>query len=175
MRQEASLHGNVEAKARTDTTTEMKIDEATAGDPAGTLLLMDFGLSLRQPCDTAGRVGAAERKVWPWAIPRGTVQYMSPEVFANAGPYDAYSSDMWSVGMCFFIMLLGFPAVELGPTAADARWHVLREDDGVRKLLRMWKRRFSNEAEDLLTKMLTVDPEQRITAAQALQHPFIVA
>ena len=113
--------------------------------------------------------------MWPWAIPRGTVQYMSPEVFANAGPYDAYSSDMWSVGMCFFIMLLGFPAVELGPTAADARWHVLREDDGVRKLLRMWKRRFSNEAEDLLTKMLTVDPEQRITAAQALQHPFIVA
>ena len=84
-------------------------------------------------------------------------------------------ADLMSLLMCFFVMLLGFPAVELGPTAADARWHVLRADDGVRKLLRMWKRRFSDEAEDLLAKMLTVDPEQRITAAQALQHPFVIA
>lgn len=33
----------------------------------------------------------------------------------------------------------------------------------------------SSEAKDLIAKMLTVDPAKRITATQALQHPYLKA
>jgi calcium-dependent protein kinase len=36
-------------------------------------------------------------------------------------------------------------------------------------------RNISSSAKDLIRKMMTVDPKQRITAAKALQHPWILS
>ena len=129
-------------------------------------LLMDFGLSARLP--------AASTLVGPHkGGARGTTEYVAPEVFANDAPYDAFAADMWSAGMTLFTMLVGFPAVALGPTDADARFRVLKAPTtGVRDLLDHWNVELSAAARDLLTRLLGVEPSSRPTAACALQHPF---
>ena len=56
---------------------------------------------------------------------RGSPAYMSPEVFVNKVrreppdvlPYDAVPADVWSLGVCLFVMLMGFYPLDEQPTA----------------------------------------------------------
>ena len=95
----------------------------------------------------------------------GTPYYISPEVLA--GNYDV-SCDMWSAGCMLYILLCGYP-----PFYGDDNQEILQmvsrgnfDFDGEE-----WDD-ISNEAKDLIKKLIT-RPERRLTAAEALQHPFM--
>ena len=97
----------------------------------------------------------------------GTPEYVAPEVLKQKG----YGSecDIWSMGVVLYIMLCGY-----------APFH----NDNVQKLFQLIMRGrivfperewagISEEAKDLVRKMLTVEPAQRITARAVLEHPWI--
>jgi calcium-dependent protein kinase len=128
-------------------------------DAEGVCHVCDFGLATQHGKLLApGRVG----KAW----------YMAPEVFAAQTPYDPLQADMWSLGVLLAIMLAGAPLVEK-PTSDDRQFRVISHGGGVRKLRRVFPRKLSEVAWDLLDKLLTMEPTKRLTLEQVAAHPFL--
>ncbi|GIL62570.1 hypothetical protein Vafri_16770 [Volvox africanus] len=101
----------------------------------------------------------------------GSPQYVAPEVLGVGDGLKEYSPavDMWSVGVILFILLSGYSPFD------DDNDAVLFEkikkgnydaDDPI------WEN-ISPEAKDVVAKLLTVDSAKRLTADQALAHPWV--
>ncbi|XP_016457690.1 calcium-dependent protein kinase 32 [Nicotiana tabacum] len=96
----------------------------------------------------------------------GSPYYMAPEVLKrNYGP----EVDVWSAGVILYILLCGVPPfwaeTEQGVAQAIIRSVVdFRRDP--------WPK-VSDNAKDLVKKMLNPDPSKRLTAQEVLDHPWI--
>ncbi|XP_055495977.1 ribosomal protein S6 kinase alpha-2 isoform X2 [Leucoraja erinacea] len=100
-----------------------------------------------------------------------TANFVAPEVLKRQG-YDA-ACDMWSLGILLYTMLAGFTPFANGPD--DTPEEILaRIGSGKYALTGGNWDTISDAAKDMVSKMLHVDPHQRHTAAQVLQHPWIV-
>ncbi|XP_059315358.1 calcium-dependent protein kinase 17-like [Lycium ferocissimum] len=96
----------------------------------------------------------------------GSAYYIAPEVLKRRyGP----EVDIWSVGVMLYILLSGVPPfwaeTEHGIFNAILRGHIDFSSDP-------WPS-ISHGAKDIVRKMLTTDPKQRLTAIQVLNHPWI--
>ncbi|OIT01584.1 PREDICTED: calcium-dependent protein kinase 17-like isoform X1 [Nicotiana attenuata] len=96
----------------------------------------------------------------------GSAYYIAPEVLKRRyGP----EVDIWSIGVMLYILLCGVPPFwaenENGIFNAILRGHIDFSSDP-------WPS-ISNGAKDLVRKMLTIDPRQRLTAMQVLNHSWI--
>jgi len=126
----------------------------SSDQPDAVIKLADFGLSKLIPENTLLKTAC------------GTPGYVAPEVLKCEGYGKA--ADLWSVGVIMYILLCGFPPFY---------------DDNTAKLFALimnveysfptpyWDN-ISPEAKDLIQRLL-VFPEKRLTAAQALAHPWI--
>ncbi len=94
--------------------------------------------------------------------------YDAPEVINKH--YD-YKCDVWSAGVILYVLLCGYPPVngKVSPevikgimkgkfTFAGGNWVSV-----------------SNEAKDLILRMLVYDPKERISADEAILHPWIAS
>eukprot|EP01026_Neomeris_dumetosa_P050353 TRINITY_DN4412_c0_g1_i1.p1 TRINITY_DN4412_c0_g1~~TRINITY_DN4412_c0_g1_i1.p1 ORF type:complete len:392 (-),score=46.63 TRINITY_DN4412_c0_g1_i1:2722-3744(-) len=102
----------------------------------------------------------------------GSPQYVAPEVLGVASGSQAYSPavDMWSVGVILFILLSGYSPFDDENDAVlfdKIRQGNYDADDPIWDVV-------SEGAKDLVSKLLDVNPENRLTAEQALEHPWIV-
>mmetsp|Transcript_4484 Transcript_4484/g.10550 ORF Transcript_4484/g.10550 Transcript_4484/m.10550 type:complete len:533 (+) Transcript_4484:121-1719(+) len=117
------------------------------------LKLIDFGFS----------------KIWnpntKMALSCGTLAYVAPEVLDQS-----YTSqcDMWSVGVTIFIVIFGYMPFS---GSEDHQMHSIRRGSYTYKA-DIWKR-VSAKAQDFIRKILVVEPLKRLTAEQALEHPWI--
>ena len=96
----------------------------------------------------------------------GTPTYVAPEILKNH-PHDEIA-DMWSVGVMIYVALVGYPPF-------------IEEDQRVLfRKIRLGEYCFfdedwvgiSHESRELISKLIIVDPDQRLTAAQALNHKW---
>lgn len=94
----------------------------------------------------------------------GSPHYASPEIVAGKN-YHGAPSDIWSCGIILFALLTG---------------HLPFDDENIRKLLMkvqngkfIMPKDLSIEAKDLLLRMLQVDPHDRISIKQILDHPLL--
>lgn len=99
----------------------------------------------------------------------GTPGYIAPEILTKQ-PYGK-PVDMWSFGVILYILLGGYPPFH---------------DDNQTKLFAKIKRgeytfhpeywgEVSAEAKDLISQLLRVDMNQRLTVEQAMAHPWVQA
>lgn len=92
---------------------------------------------------------------------------MAPEILKNI-PHDE-SVDMWSVGVIIYVLLVGYPPflkgtqAELFQQIRSGDWNFCKKD---------WKD-ISKEAQELISGLLVVDPEQRWTVDEALSCAWI--
>ena len=118
--------------------------------------LIDFGLARRH-----------KRGEPPMNECAGTAYYACPEML-NKGGYDN-SCDIWSVGIIAYMLVCGYPRSPSSVVEA------LRE--GVVGDLEMpyqqWSSR-SDGARDFIRCLLCRDPVERLTAKEALGHPWII-
>ncbi|KAH0784104.1 hypothetical protein KY290_003702 [Solanum tuberosum] len=96
----------------------------------------------------------------------GSPYYMAPEVLKrNYGP----EVDVWSAGVILYILLCGVPPfwaeTEQGVAQAIIRSVIDFKRDPWPKV--------SDNAKDLVKKMLDPDPTRRLTAHQVLEHPWL--
>ena len=99
----------------------------------------------------------------------GTPSYVAPEILNNTRY--GLSVDMWSLGVIAYILLCGY-----APFADRHQPTLFRK---IRSGLfffdpPQWNG-VSAQAKDLIERMLTVNPAKRITAAEALQHPWLTS
>ncbi|KFW70772.1 Ribosomal protein S6 kinase alpha-2, partial [Pygoscelis adeliae] len=100
-----------------------------------------------------------------------TANFVAPEVLKRQG-YDA-ACDIWSLGILLYTMLAGFTPFANGPD--DTPEEILaRIGSGKYALTGGNWDSVSDTAKDIVSKMLHVDPHQRLTAVQVLRHPWIV-
>ncbi|XP_040821134.1 ribosomal protein S6 kinase alpha-2 isoform X1 [Ochotona curzoniae] len=100
-----------------------------------------------------------------------TANFVAPEVLKRQG-YDA-ACDVWSLGILLYTMLAGFTPFANGPE--DTPEEILaRIGSGQYALSGGNWDSVSEAAKDVVSKMLHVDPQQRLTAVQVLKHPWIV-
>ncbi|CAG8642426.1 8990_t:CDS:2 [Acaulospora morrowiae] len=96
----------------------------------------------------------------------GTPGYVAPEVLKQIG----YGKpvDIWSVGVILYTMLCGYTPF-WGEDQSELFESILR---GVYHYDDDYWANISDEAKDLIDKMLAYDPDRRITAHDALAHPW---
>ena len=122
-------------------------------DRNGNIKIVDFGMAALQPANK-------------WLTTScGSPHYASPEVI-RAQNYRGDKADIWSCGVILYAMLTGAL-----PFDATGDWHavieaVLAGDYGFPEGL-------SAEAEDLIVRMLQVDPKKRIPIKIMWQHPLL--
>merc|ERR1719223_1732831 len=119
-----------------------------------TLKIIDFGLSCNfQPNQVL-------------TTKAGTPYYVAPQVLA--GKYDQMS-DMWSIGVIMYVMLCGYPPF-FGETDADVLAKVRLGNFSFNAA--DWKN-ISEDAKGLIRLLLKMNPKDRHTAEQALNHIWI--
>ena len=101
----------------------------------------------------------------------GTPAYMAPEVsmkkFHKVGSYNM-KADCWSLGVILYQMLSGrFPF----PDGSDQEQRIL--SGRYRPMIGYRWDRVKKEAKDLVSSLLEVDLERRISSDKILQHPWI--
>ncbi|TKR79942.1 hypothetical protein L596_014088 [Steinernema carpocapsae] len=97
----------------------------------------------------------------------GTPQFMAPEVVADA-PYGT-RADLWSAGVLLYLLLSGRP-----PFVGSKESIYESIEEGRYSLSGPHWSLISNSAKDLLMRLLTVDPNERFSAAQCLEHSWIL-
>ncbi|XP_023214970.1 serine/threonine-protein kinase Chk2-like isoform X3 [Centruroides sculpturatus] len=100
----------------------------------------------------------------------GTPTYLAPEIIVSAGS-GSYTKaiDCWSLGVILYICLVGYP-----PFSDDYKDMPLTDQiiqGRYRFPLKYWHH-VSKPAIDLIKRLLTVNPNNRITLEEALQHPW---
>ncbi|KAG6700822.1 hypothetical protein I3843_08G125800 [Carya illinoinensis] len=96
----------------------------------------------------------------------GSAYYVAPEVLKRkSGP----ESDVWSIGVITYILLCGKRPF-WDKTEDGIFKEVLRKKPDFRR--KPWLS-ISNSAKDFVKKLLVKDPRARLTAAQALSHPWV--
>lgn len=95
----------------------------------------------------------------------GTPYYIAPEVLK--GMYTD-KCDIWSIGVIMYILLSGSPPFY----GYDDRSILRKVKEGKYNLNIPEFENISQEAKDLISKMLTYNPDERITAKEALKHPW---
>ncbi|CAG5120317.1 unnamed protein product [Candidula unifasciata] len=99
-----------------------------------------------------------------------TANFVAPEVLKRQG-YDA-SCDIWSLGVLLYTMLAGYTPFANGPN--DTPNDILaRIGEGKFSLVGGNWESVSPQAKDLVKRMLHIDPHNRLTATQVLNHPWI--
>jgi serine/threonine protein kinase len=121
-------------------------------DLEGHIKLTDFGLS--RLCS------GINEKVFTIC---GTPYYIAPEIIENKGYNN--SVDWWSLGCLMYEMLNGKPLFNFSSGKIDT--------NEFKKEI-VLPNNFSEEAKDLIIKLLEKNPKNRITAIEALKHPWIV-
>lgn len=129
-------------------------------------------LLLKAGSDTEVKIsdfGYAKTVIFPNSLRTqcGTEGYVAPEILEHRAAYDV-PCDMWSLGVIIYIVLGGYR-----PFRGEGEDVMRQIRYGEYKFHKRYWNHVSDDAKNLISRMLTVDPERRITAEAALRSTWI--
>lgn len=95
----------------------------------------------------------------------GTPAYIAPEIIRGRG-YKGFKSDMWSAGVCLYVMLIG--TVPFRAATMEQLHEAIKRGkyDFQGEII-------SDSAKDLLSKLIQINYKKRLSASETLQHPWL--
>eukprot|EP00541_Cyclophora_tenuis_P011135 CAMPEP_0116554528 /NCGR_PEP_ID=MMETSP0397-20121206/7643_1 /TAXON_ID=216820 /ORGANISM="Cyclophora tenuis, Strain ECT3854" /LENGTH=391 /DNA_ID=CAMNT_0004079701 /DNA_START=123 /DNA_END=1295 /DNA_ORIENTATION=+ len=140
-------------------------------------LIIDMGMCLRvpytDPQNPRGRLDVSQGTMRRLMKPQGVCgkhNYMSPEVYADTDNFDGFAIDLWAAGVILYIMLTGFPPYDQA-SMTDQRFELI-VNGRLMEQLHNWDIFLSDDAGDLMQKMLQLKPRDRLTLAEIMSHPW---
>ena len=136
------------------------VDTKTQNDTIGNMRLIDFGcaklcININEPISDVA----------------GSPYYCAPEVLLDSCVRTGTTwqcSDMWSIGVIIFLLVSGYP-----PFNGDSQDIIFRKIKRGKYRFPSCTPHLSDSVKDLINKMLRMNPSERITAHDALQHDWI--
>jgi 5'-AMP-activated protein kinase catalytic alpha subunit len=130
-----------------------------------TAKLIDFGLATTLP--PAGHLKAPE------PIRIGKERYMAPETYSMVA-YDPVKVDIWTLGMCLFVMCFGIYPYRVASSAHCAYFREIERGNLV-TMLTQWNmiHSVSPGAVDLINLILQTDPNKRPAIEEIERHPWL--
>lgn len=122
------------------------------------LLIADFGLSRIMD----------EEQFHVLTTTCGTPGYMAPEIFKKVG--HGKPVDVWALGVITYFLLSGYTPFDRRSDFEEMQAILSAE---YRFEPAEYWRGVSEDAKDFIRRCLTIDPNRRMTAHEALQHPFV--
>jgi len=151
---DAVVHMHKKHVVHCDIKVENILGHATSGQSFPSLKLCDFGLARR--VDPITQLVYIDKKM-------GTREYMAPEVKDKS--LISTKVDVWSLGLVFYKMCTTYLPNQLSRDwVAKGQTLPMRDAD--------WLDRPA-DLKDLIAKMVAVDPAERISAQEALEHPYL--
>ena len=99
----------------------------------------------------------------------GTPQYMAPEVIMGAGQY-SLKVDCWGLGVILYILLSGTPPFsEKRHVKQDLKQQIVSANYTFPSTFD----KISPEAKDLIQRCIKVKPDDRISADEIMNHPWL--
>ena len=130
---------------------DIKLDNILI-DTTNTVKICDFGVS---------RKIVKGEKIYERC---GTPAYIAPEIYKKIG-YTGFQSDVWSAGVTLYYILSGnlpFKGNNIHELENSILFGEYKKIKGV-----------SYDANDIINKMLKLDPKERITIEEILKHPWL--
>lgn len=122
-------------------------------DKDSPIVLVDFGMSCQF---VQGEKMSAQV---------GSPSYVAPEVMA--GKYNE-TADMWSVGVIMYILLSGEP-----PFHGESPSQIMKKvRNGEYSMEQNTWRFITSSGKDMVKRLMTMDPEKRLTLSEALSHAW---
>lgn len=115
--------------------------------------LIDFGCSdiVRTPYDSV----ECKQATWYFAAPE------------NMGSLKYLYSDMWSLGVCAYVLATGKHPFQYGTRISI--WNIKMDTEN-----KHWKQ-LSSDCQDFISRLLQFEPYDRMSSYDALCHPWIVS
>uniref|UniRef100_A0A2M4CK83 non-specific serine/threonine protein kinase n=1 Tax=Anopheles darlingi TaxID=43151 RepID=A0A2M4CK83_ANODA len=153
------------------------------------LKIIDFGFA--QTCRENGDRSSAlpsssstssKPIISPSWIPAGTLGYVAPEVLHPSDAYALESADLWSLGAILYTMLCGqapfIPREFFGHNNLNSQAKLKgiimdKIKRGSFDLAAMPWRHVSEDARDLVNRLLTVNPDYRLTMEDVIEHRWL--
>jgi serine/threonine protein kinase len=142
----------------TTTTTTMPLTTTTTIPPTSTTTTSPVNTNLvRRRC---------------LLLPQGTcgkMPYMCPEIYRNRDTFDGEAADIWTAGTILFCMITGNRSYQR-PHNTDPQFYWMT--NGIEQLLNDWNVTMSIDGIHLLKNMLQINPRQRLTLNEVVNHPW---
>lgn len=131
----------------------------------GELKVCDFGLS-RYTTKKGSFTSSAKDQAILFTSLAGSTDYQAPEVIQEGG-YEGHSCDIWSCGVILFFMLCGYlPFADRNDDLTKKRILSASYNKNAKYL--------SEGARDLISKMLVINPKQRLDTKGIIGHPWFL-
>lgn len=136
---------------------DLKLENVLFKNKSDAIRIADFGLS---------RI-VDEEHLKVLMTTCGTTSYMAPEIFTKQG--HGKPVDIWAIGILTYFVLAGYTPFE-AETPAQERQAILKGEYDFSDSC--WDQ-VSDSAKNFIGQCLQAKPEERITATQCLEHPFL--
>jgi serine/threonine protein kinase len=118
------------------------------------------------------------------AVGGSNPQYIAPEVFSNSNNngfprHDPLAFDLWAAGIMLYSMVVSSSALFVAPIPEDPLFVELCINGNITKQAAKYATNtkqeinLSDDLIDLLQKMMKVDPMERLSLAEVVEHPWV--
>jgi len=141
------------------------------------ICLIDPGMSLRIPYTDSETGGVADvsagtsRRLMVAQGQGGKLMYAAPEIIAKETEIDPFATDLWSVGVVLFIMVVGLAPFKWAHHT-DKRFASI-SSGGLKSMIKGLGLSISTEVCDLLQGFFWADNQKRFTLAEVMRHPWV--
>lgn len=147
---------------------DMSLENILCGATDDSFAVIDFGMCLRLTADPHKPGHFLPIRRQPAC---GKRNYIAPEVLAQEEYFFPMLVDIWASGIILFMVLTGVPPIDLA-ASSDERYNMVAEGR-LQDMVTNWGFDLSTAVLDLIQGILRPDPQDRLTLAQILAHPWM--